>query len=124
MPIPGPVSINPLLKRLRPSEVATPEVTAEEIALAVSNIFVNNLTPVQSALLLYNLSITGLEQRPDVLAQCATAMRAAASELDFAALEDVIKRKNLNLGNYHGGLVRNLSLYSVVFRLSCSTVYQ
>lgn len=104
-----PVSINPLLKALRPPDVSIPDVTAEEIALAVSNIFVNKLSPVQSALLLYNLSITGLEQRPDVLAQCATAMRAAASELDSQELERVIRKKNLASGNYHGGLVRTLS---------------
>jgi len=97
--------------------VATPEITAEEIALAVSNIFVNKLSPVQSALLLYNLSLTGLEQRPDVLARCATAMRAAASELDFQALEEVIRSKNLRSGNYQGGLVRNSLLCCVLISL-------
>ena len=120
--IPEPVSINPLLKALRPSEVSMPEVTAEEIALAVSNIFVNKLSPVQSALLLYNLSITGLEQRPDVLARCATAMRAAASELDVQALEEVMRRKNLSSGDYRGGLVRIHSV-SFAIRWPCASLY-
>jgi len=112
-PIPEPVSINPLLRALRPVEVSSPDVTAEEIALAVSNIFVNKLSPVQSALLLYNLSITGLEQRPDVLAKCATAMRAAASELDLKVLKEAITKKRLASGTYKGGLVRFLSLHGV-----------
>jgi len=38
------LSINPLLKALRPSHVDVPEVGAAEIALAVSNIFTNQLS--------------------------------------------------------------------------------
>lgn len=38
------LSINPLLKALRPSNVDVPEVGAAEIALAVSNIFTNQLS--------------------------------------------------------------------------------
>lgn len=117
------LSINPLLKALRPSHVGVPEVGAAEIALAVSNIFTNQLSTgmyvdiairslaltasaVQAALLLYNLSLTGLEQRPDVLAQCANAMRDAAEPVDADQLKHIIRQKGQRRGEYHGGLVR------------------
>ena len=118
------LSINPLLKALRPSSVDVPEVGAAEIALAVSNIFTNQLSTgvynqrlssqhpyltvslVQAALLLYNLSLTGLEQRPDVLAQCANAMRNAAEHVDVDQLKHIIRQKGQHRGEYHGGLVR------------------
>jgi len=103
--IPPPVSIHPLLKSLRPTNVEAPRATPEEIAFAISNIFTNQLSPVQTALLLYNLSLTGLEQRPDVLAQCAHAMRAAAVPVDIPQLKEVIARRDRRIGNYDGGLV-------------------
>ena len=103
---PPPVSINTLLKSLRPTEITPPtNITADEIAFAVSNIFSNQLSPVQTALLLYTLSLTGLEHRPDVLAKCANAMRAAAEPVDIAGLKKAVEEKGIWMGGYQGGLV-------------------
>lgn len=99
------MNIAPLLRSLRPPQLTTPTTTAEEIAFAVSNIFSNQLSPVQTAVLLYNLSITDLERRPDVLAACAEAMRAAAVPVDTTKLIDVVKERNAGINEYQGGLV-------------------
>lgn len=99
------MSISNLLKSLRPTNVTAPDATPQEIALAISSIFTNQLSPVQIALLLYNLSLTGLEQQPDVLAQCANAMRAAAVPVDITQLKDVIEERRIRIGGYKGGLV-------------------
>lgn len=104
-PEPSPVSITPLLKRLWPANVAA-DVTAEEIATAISYIFTNQLSPVQTGALLTALHFTGLDRRADVLATCAAAMRAAAAPVDEGALRDVIARRGKSEGNYNGGLVR------------------
>ena len=101
----SPITINPLLKALRPTDVKVPEAVAAEIASALSRIFTNQLSPVQAALLLYNLSITGLEQRPDVLAQCASVMRAAAETVNTERLQQVVQGRGRRRGGYNGGLV-------------------
>lgn len=99
------LSINPLLKSLRPENVAVPAIDADTIAFAVSNIFTNQISPVQTAILLYTLSLTGLEQRPDILAKCATVMREAAVPVDTERLQRMIEQKAIKLGTYNGGLV-------------------
>ena len=99
------ITINPLLKALRPTDVQVPAADAVDIAAAISRIFTNQLSPVQAALLLYNLSITGLEQQPDVLAQCASVMRAAAEPVAVEQLQQVVKQCGRRRGGYNGGLV-------------------
>jgi len=99
------LSINPLLKSLRPHNVSVPDVDADAIAFAISNVFTNQTSPVQTALLLYTLSLTGLEQRPDILAKCASVMRDAAVPVDVEGLQTTIERKGIKLGQYNGGLV-------------------
>lgn len=102
---PAPLGIHSLLKDLEPTVQGAPEVKASDIAFAISNIFTNQLSSGQATLLLYVLSITGLEQRPDVLARCATVMRNAAVPVSGAELKAAIKRKGIRVGEYHGGLV-------------------
>jgi anthranilate phosphoribosyltransferase len=98
------VSITPLLKRLWPSP-GEADVTASEIALAISHIFTNSLTPVQAGALLTALHFTGWDRRADVIASCAETMRDAAAQVDRAALQAVIKSKGRKEGSYRGGLV-------------------
>lgn len=99
------ITINPLLKKLKPGIQSQPEVSAPEIAFAISNIFANKLSPVQTAILLYNLSITELDERPDVLAACAVAMRAAAVPVDAQRLRNAVQARNAAVNGYKGGLV-------------------
>jgi anthranilate phosphoribosyltransferase len=105
------ISITHLLKSLWPAG-ADPHVSAQDIALAISHIFTNQLSPVQTGALLTCLHFTGRDCKPDVIAECAAAMRAAAAPIDRAAVEEVVKRKGRAEGNYHGGLVSNLQLIS------------
>ena len=100
-----PLPIGTLLKDLRPTIQGHTEAEASDIAAAVSKIFTNELSPVQAALLLYTLSLTGLEHRPDVLARCATVMRNAAVPIDGAELNAAVRREGKRVGEYHGGLV-------------------
>jgi anthranilate phosphoribosyltransferase len=96
------ISITPLLTRLWPSPDT---VTAEEIALAISHIFTDQLSPVQTGALLTCLHFTGWDRRADVIAKCAEAMRGAASKIDRKQLEHVVKTHGKPEGDYHGGLV-------------------
>jgi anthranilate phosphoribosyltransferase len=98
------VSITPLLKRLWPTP-SSANVTADEIAAAVSHTFSNSLTPVQTGALLTALHFTGLDRQPDVLSKCAQAMRNAAAQVDKRALRDVLKKRGKKEGSYRGGLV-------------------
>jgi anthranilate phosphoribosyltransferase len=82
------VYIKPLLKRLWPAQE---DVTAGEIASAVSHIFTNSLTPVQTGALLTALHFTGLDSQADVLSKCAEAMRDAAAQVDKKAIRDIIR---------------------------------
>jgi anthranilate phosphoribosyltransferase len=104
---PSYISITPLLKRLWPAP-GDNNVTAEEIALAISHIFTDQLSPVQTGALLTCLHFTGWDRRADVLAKCAEAMRAAASIIDRKELETVIKERGRPEGEYQGGLVCSL----------------
>lgn len=109
---PPPISINSLLKSFRPTQITPPSnITPDEIAFAFSNIFNNQLSPVQTALLLYILSLTGLEQRPDVLAKCANAMRSAAEPVDIEELRKAVDARAVKMGSYQGGLVWYAPLY-------------
>jgi anthranilate phosphoribosyltransferase len=102
---PRVVSITPLLKRLWPADAAA-DVTAAEIADAISLIFTDRLSPVQTGALLTALHFTGLDRRADVLAKCAAAMREAAAPVDIDAMRGVVGRRGRKEGGYHGGLVR------------------
>jgi len=105
---PQKTSITPLLSRLWPSPHEA-NVTAEEIALAISHIFTDQLSPVQTGALLTCLHFTGWDRRADVIAKCAEAMRVAAATIDKEALQKVAKARGKPRGKYEGGLV---SLFS------------
>jgi anthranilate phosphoribosyltransferase len=98
------ISITPLLTRLWPSP-GEANVTAEEIALAISHIFTDQLSPVQTGALLTCLHFTGWDRRADVLAKCSEAMREAAAIIDKEALLRVVKARGKPKGQYGGGLV-------------------
>lgn len=99
------ISITPLLKRLWPSP-ARSKVTADEIALAISHIFTDELSAVQTGALLTALHFTGWDRKASVIAKCASAMGDAAAQVDIEALKEMIKRRGLQRGSYNGGLVR------------------
>jgi anthranilate phosphoribosyltransferase len=105
---PQKISITPLLTRLWPSPHEA-NVTAEEIALAISHIFTDQLSPVQTGALLTCLHFTGWDCRADVIAKCAEAMIEAAATIDKEPLKKVVKARGKPRGNYDGGLV---SLFS------------
>lgn len=98
------VSITPLLRRIWPSP-AQENVTAGEIAIAISHIFTNRLSAVQTGALLTALHFTGWDRRADVIAQCAAVMRAAASPVDQESLYETLKRRGRVEGNYGGRVV-------------------
>ncbi|KAI0206509.1 anthranilate phosphoribosyltransferase [Astrocystis sublimbata] len=97
------VDIRPLLQRLWP-DPAKENVTAHEIAEAISLIFVNKLSPVQTGSLLTALHFTGWDRRADVLAEASAAMRRHATQIDFQSLDSLISSKRRPEGNYAGGL--------------------
>ncbi|KAI1275291.1 glycosyl transferase [Xylaria sp. FL0933] len=97
------VDIRHLLQRLWP-DPEKEKVTAKEIAEAISLIFVNKLSPVQTGSLLTALHFTGWDRRADVLAEASAAMRRHAAKIDFQGLENVISNKRRPEGNYLGGL--------------------
>ncbi|KAI9864877.1 MAG: anthranilate phosphoribosyltransferase [Trichoglossum hirsutum] len=99
----GKISITPLLKRLWPNP-AQENVTASEIALAISHIFTDQLSSVQTGALLTALHFTGWDRKADVIAECAQAMRDAAWSVDTDTLREVVKRRGRREGTYLGGL--------------------
>ena len=101
------ISITPLLARLWP-EPGQNRVTAEEIASALSLIFTDQLSPVQTGALLTCLHFTGWDRRADVIAKCAEAMRTAASQIDRDALVKVVEARGRPEGGYKGGLVSEI----------------
>lgn len=103
----GKISITPLLKRLWPDLPIpdAPPITANEIALAISHIFTNSLSPVQTGALLTALHFKEYDRKADVLFKCAGAMRDAAAQVDKKALREVLKKNVRKEGNYRGGLV-------------------
>ena len=102
------VYITPLLKRLWPT-TSDSNVTAGEIANAVSHIFTNSLTPVQTGALLTALNFTGLDTKAEVLSKCSQAMRNASAQIDKKAIRDIIKKRGRKEGSYRGGLVSTLN---------------
>ncbi|PHH65493.1 hypothetical protein CDD81_2273 [Ophiocordyceps australis] len=96
-----PVDIKPLLTRLWPIDT---EVTADEVAEAISHFFTNQVTEAQTASLLMAMHFTKLDFRPDVLAKCARVMMDAAAPIPVKELNNVLARRDLSQGNYQGGL--------------------
>lgn len=100
-----PVNIKPLLQHLLPGQSSATFPQGQDIALAISRIFTNQLSAAQTAILLDRLALTGLDHKADVLAQCAIVMREAAEHID----NDLLKRPNGEstgrIGTYEGGLV-------------------
>jgi len=105
---PQNISITPLLRRLWPSP-GDANVTAEEIALAISHIFTDQLSPVQTGALLTCLHFTGWDRRADVIAKCAEAMREAASPINGDTLQNVVRARGKPEGDYKGGLVGHIA---------------
>jgi anthranilate phosphoribosyltransferase len=99
------VSISPLLKRLAYPLAAQIQVEASEIASAFALIFEDQLNVVQTTALLTLLHSTRKDKDPFVIAQCSQRMREAASQIERPALRQAIRRKDLKLGQYRGGLV-------------------
>ncbi|KAI9840524.1 MAG: anthranilate phosphoribosyltransferase [Thelocarpon superellum] len=97
------ISITPLLKRLWPKS-QPPHVTADEIALAVSHIFSDQLSLVQTGALLTALHFAEWDLQADVIAKCAQAMRAAAVPVDLEALDEMVRERRRERGGYRGGL--------------------
>lgn len=104
------VSITPLLKRLW-HETSSTKPTADEIAAALSLIFTNSLSEVQTGALLTCLHFTDEDRQAEVLAKCSKAMRDFSTKIDFNALDQVLKKRGRPEGNYHGGLVRTTLLH-------------
>ncbi|KIW95158.1 anthranilate phosphoribosyltransferase [Cladophialophora bantiana CBS 173.52] len=106
-PPPKHVSIAPLLKKLSAPSPQDNSVKAEDIALAFSRTFENELNPTQLAALLTLLHSTGKDRHPDVIAKCAESMRDAAVQVDKHKLREVVrkrKRGGMGMGSYRGGL--------------------
>jgi hypothetical protein len=106
------VVITALLKRLWPSPSAA-DVTAVEIAAAISHIFTNSLSPVQTGALLTALHFTGMDRESEVLAKCAQAMRQAAAQIDHQELREIVQKRGKKEGAYAGGLVSSTSPFNV-----------
>jgi anthranilate phosphoribosyltransferase len=105
------VSIAPLLKKLALTPVPAPPPTApaipsDDIALAFSRTFEDQLNPTQLASLLTLLHSTGYDRHPDVIAKCAASMRDAANKVSPKLLRQVIgkRKRDLSMGTYRGGL--------------------
>jgi anthranilate phosphoribosyltransferase len=104
--------IRPLLQRLWP-DPEKEKVTAQEIAEAISLIFVNQLSPVQTGSLLTALHFTGWDCRADVLAEASAAMRRHAAQIDFRGLEAAISKSRRPEGKYEGGLVSPIPMREI-----------
>lgn len=100
------ISISPLLLRLADPTTTLFSITATEVASAVSHIFANAISPVQTGCLLYALHTTQLDRRPDILAACASSMRYAAAQVDHDSLAKAVQQRARKEGQYQGGLVR------------------
>jgi anthranilate phosphoribosyltransferase len=99
------VSISPLLKRLAYPLAAQIQVEASEIASAFALIFDDQLSVVQTTALLTLLHSTRKDKDALVIAQCSQRMREAATQVERPALRQAIRRRDLKLGQYRGGLV-------------------
>ena len=107
-------SITPLLKRLWHESAAT-KPDAAEIAAALSLIFTNSLSEVQTGALLTCLHFTNRDRQADVLAKCADAMRTFATSIDTANLGKLLEERGRKDGGYYGGLVRFSFVYDLGF---------
>jgi anthranilate phosphoribosyltransferase len=96
-------SITPLLKRLW-HESPTTKPTAEEIAAALSLIFTNSLSEVQTGALLTCLHFTDQDRQAEVLAKCSKAMRDYATGIDVKGLQELVETRGRKEGSYQGGL--------------------
>ena len=105
------ISIAPLLKQFG-SRSSRSNPSADEIALALSHIFTNRLSPVQTAALLTFLHATGRDREGDVIAKCAERMREAAAQVDRKALRDIVRERGRKEGSYKGGLVGEANHYA------------
>jgi len=93
-----------LLKKLSAPPPLDNTVKAEDIALAFSRTFENELNGTQTAALLTLLHSTGRDRHPDVIAKCAESMRNAAVQVKSKELRAVVKKRKRGLGTYRGGL--------------------
>jgi anthranilate phosphoribosyltransferase len=100
-------SITPLLKRLWHESPAT-KPDADEIAAALSLIFTNSLSEVQTGALLTCLHFTDRDRQADILAKCSAAMRDFSTGIDVKGLEQLLKERGRKEGAYHGGLVSSV----------------
>src|SRR5882757_3554390 len=103
-PPPKHVSIAPLLKKLSAPSPQDNTVKAEDIALAFSRTFDNQLNGTQMAALLTLLHSTGKDRHPDVIAKCAESMRDAANHVDKRLLRNAVGKRKRGMGTYRGGL--------------------
>ncbi|KAL7266351.1 anthranilate phosphoribosyltransferase [Rhizina undulata] len=90
-------SILPLLKSLSTSQS---QVSPEDITAALTHSFNDALSPVQTGALLTALHFTGLDQKAEIIAAAAKAMRGAGVKIE--GLENMEAESE---GEYHGGLV-------------------
>lgn len=104
-----------ILKKLRPHVPEPPELTVEEATSTLALIFTNQLSSVKSAIFLHDLAITGLEQRPDILAGCASVMRSEAVPVDVDRLTAVVAERSIGVNGYGGGLVRFKSSFCHIY---------
>lgn len=95
-----PPSILPLLKAL---SAARDTVSPEDVTNAIALSFKDELSPVQTGALLTALHFTGLDQKAEIIAAAAKAMRAAGLKID--GLGEDVNGTNGNDGTYAGGLV-------------------
>lgn len=105
------IPINSLLETF--FSKTSPEVPADEIAKAIAHIFTNQLSHGQMCSLLTCLHYSGLDRKADVIAKCASSMRDAASQIDKAQLDEVVKSHGKPEGAYQGGLVSQVILANI-----------
>ncbi|OAQ72537.2 anthranilate phosphoribosyltransferase [Pochonia chlamydosporia 170] len=96
-----PVDLKPLLTKLWP---VNNDVTADDIAEAISHFFTNQVTEAQTAALLMALHFTKLDFRADVLQKTASVMLQAAEEIPVKELNAVLAERGRKEGAYNGGL--------------------
>ena len=96
------VSITPLLKKL--IDPYSGAATSDEIAAGLALIFDNQLSQTQCASLLTLLQSTGRGWDSEVVAKCATQMRAAADQVDRRQLRKTVQTWERHEGSYMGGL--------------------
>jgi anthranilate phosphoribosyltransferase len=97
-----PVDLKPLLTKLWP---INNDVTADDIAEAISHFFTNQVTEAQTAALLMALHFTKLDFRADVLQKTARVMLNAAEDIPVEELNAVLAKRGRREGAYNGGLV-------------------